>query len=248
MVDKYLNRVHNVDIMHLLNDLPDNSIDMVYSDIDYNIGIKYGGVSFTKSFKSYIGYYSELAKECYRVLKDTGSAFFINFPRNNAFLWVNYLDEAFYDVQEYVWVYNTNIGHSPYRFTTAHRSILHCRKTNNSVFYKENVAQPYKNTNDGRIKRLIESGSKGRSPYSWFYADMVKKDTKKIKDITHPCVIPTDVSSLLIKSVTLPGDLVLILFAGSGSEVKVCKDLSRNFITADINPDYCDKINKELLS
>jgi len=245
-IKKYINKIHNKDIHELLRELPDRSIDCIYSDIDYNVGIKYKGKSYSKAFDKYISDYISLASESMRVLKDTGSAFFINYPRNNAYLWVQYLDNACHDIQEYVWLYRANIGHSPRRFTTAHRTILHCMKSKESKFYKENVAEPYINQNDKRIRKLMKKGSKGRSPYSWFYADMVKNVSKWSKDIDHPCVIPDKISSLLVKSVTMPDDVVLILFAGSGSEIDVCRKLGRNWISADLNEEYCDYIEKRL--
>jgi DNA modification methylase len=243
---EFLNKIHNKNISELMRELPDESVDCIYSDVDYNKGIKYGGISYTKAFNEYIGDYITLAAESTRVLKDTGSAFFINYPRNNAYLWARYLDSAYYDVQEYVWIYNSNIGHSPRRFTTAHRSILHCMKSKESKFYKENVAEPYINQNDKRIRKLVKNGSKGRSPYSWFYADLVKNVSKWYKKTDHPCVIPDRVSALLIKSVTIPGDVVLILFAGSGSEIDVCRRLGRGWISADLDSDYCERIEKKL--
>lgn len=241
-----LNKVYNIDIKELLRQLPDKSVNLVYGDPDYNVGVKYGGKSYTKSFEGYISDYIELASECRRVLRDDGNAFLINYARNNAFLWVRYLNDAFYDVQEYVWIYNSNIGHSPNRFTTAHRTILHCRKTKNSVFYKEHVAQPYKNVRDKRIIGRMAAGHTGRAPYSWVYADLVKNVTKNSKGVKHPCVIPDKVSSLLIRSTTRADDIVLILFAGSGSEIDVCKKLNRNFISADLDSVYCENINKKL--
>jgi len=243
---KYLNKIHNMDIQELLRELPDRSIDCIYSDIDYNVGIRYKGKSYSKAFDKYISDYIALAAESVRVLKDTGSAFFINYPKNNTFLWANFLENACHDVQEYVWVYNSNIGHSPRRFTTAHRSILHCMKTKESKFCKDNVAEPYINQTDRRVRKLMKNGSKGRSPYSWFYADMVKNVSKWNKKLDHPCVIPDKVSSLLIKSVTDPKDTVLILFAGSGSEIEVCRKLDRNWISAELNEEYCEHIEKKL--
>ena len=62
----------------------------------------------------------------------------------------------------------------------------------------------------------------------------------------HPCVIPQKVSSLLIKSVTKPDDVVLILFAGSGSEIGVCRQLNLNWISADLSGEYCDYIEQKL--
>jgi DNA modification methylase len=131
------------DVMELMRQLPDRSVDMVYSDPDYNVGIRYNNRSYTRSFEEYIEWYIELARESLRVLKDEGNMFFINYPRQNAYLRVRFLDEACYAVHDYVWVYNTNVGHSPKHFTTAHRSILHCRKTKDNKFFKDQVAQPY---------------------------------------------------------------------------------------------------------
>lgn len=122
---------------------------------DYNVGIKYGDKSYTKNFDEYVEWYIKLAKESLRVLKDARNIFLINYPKNypkqNAYLRVKYLDNACYEVSDYVWVYNTNIGQSPKRFTTAHRNILHCRKTKDNNFYKDNVAVPYQNPSDKRI-------------------------------------------------------------------------------------------------
>ena len=60
-IDKYINKVFQKDIMEVLKELPAQSVDMVYGDPDYNVGIKYGDKSYTKTFKEYIEWYIELA-------------------------------------------------------------------------------------------------------------------------------------------------------------------------------------------
>ncbi|MFH0947612.1 MAG: site-specific DNA-methyltransferase [Elusimicrobiota bacterium] len=235
-IENHLNKVFLKDIIKLLKELPDKSVDMVYGDPDYNVGVKYGDKTYTKSFDEYIEWYIELARESIRVLKDTGNMFLINYPKQNAYLRVNYLDEACYEVSDYVWVYNTNIGQSPKRFTTAHRSILHCRKTKNNNFCKNNVAVSYQNPTDKRILDNIANGSKGRMPYSWFYFNLVKNVSKE--KTFHACQIPQKLSEMLIKSCTQEGDIVLILFGGSGSEIEICKVLDRQFITTEIDEKY----------
>jgi len=219
---------------------------MVYGDPDYNVGVKYGEKSYTKTFEDYIDWYIALAKESLRVLKDTGNMFLINYPKQNSYLRVRYLDEACYEVSDYVWVYNTNVGHTPKRFTTAHRSILHCRKTADSNFYKDNVAVPYLNPGDRRILRNIANGSRGRMPYDWLYFNLVKNVSKE--KTFHSCQIPQQLSEVLVKSCTIPGDIVLVLFGGSGSEIEVCKILNRRYISAEIDENYYamiqDRLNK----
>lgn len=243
-MQKYLNKVFLKDVIELLKELPDNSVDMVYGDPDYNVGIKYGDKSYTTDFNEYIDWYIELSKESLRVLKDTGNLFMINYSKQNAYLRVKFLDDNCHSVFDYSWVYNSNVGHSPKRFTTAHRSILHCRKSADNKFYKSQVALPYKNPKDKRILGKIKNGSIGRMPYDWFYFDLVK-NVSKDKTI-HPCQIPKGLSEMLIKATTVPSDTVLVLFGGSGSEIEVCQTLNRNFIAAELNKQYYDLINSNI--
>lgn len=236
LIENYVNKVFCMDIIELLKVLPSNSIDCIIGDPDYNVGISYNSKKYRKSFDEYIKWYTGIATESLRVLKDDGNMFLINYPQQNAYLWVHCLDTICYDVQEYVWIYNSNIGHSPQRFTRAHRSILHCTLSKNNKFYKDNVAVPYKNPNDKRIKQRIKSGSKGRMPYSWFYYNLVKNVSKEKTD--HPCQLPSDMIKLLIGASTHERDIVLTLFGGSGTEVRACIEMNRRFIAAEIDKYY----------
>lgn len=244
-MNEFVNKIFNTDVMDVLKKMPDKSVDMIYSDPDYNVGIKYNSKSYTKNFDEYIEWYIDLAKESLRVLKDEGNIFFINYPKQNAFLWVNFLDKACYDVHEYVWIYNTNVGHSPKKFTTAHRSILHCRKSKNNKWFKENVAEPYKNPEDKRIIMNIKNGSKGRMPYSWLYYDLVK-NVSRDKTI-HSCQIPLGLVEKLILASTQENDLVFIHFGGSGNEIILTKKLRRNFVSAEIDEVYYNMIQERLI-
>jgi site-specific DNA-methyltransferase (adenine-specific) len=244
MLEKFRNKLFNEDVLKVLSKLPDGSLDMVYGDPDYNVGINYAGKNYTTKWNDYIDWYIRLTKECMRVLKPTGNLFMMNYPKQNAHLRVKYLDEAAYDVQDYVWVYNTNVGHSPRRFTTAHRSILHATKSKDNAFYKNNVAVPYQNPTDKRIRGRIAAGHTGRMPYSWFYFDLVKNVSKE--KTFHACQIPLPLVEMLIKSCTQKNDDVFILFGGSGSELVLCKTLARNFISCEIHPGYHKMITDRL--
>ena len=243
-VKDYLNKVYNGDIMHVLKDLPDNSVDMIFGDPDYNVGIKYNENNYIQKFENYVNWYVELTKESMRVLKKDGNLFMMNYQKQNAHLRVKYLDSYFPHINEYAWVYNTNVGHTPRRFTTAHRSILHVRKSEDNKFFKDAVALPYKNPTDRRIQQNIANGSKGRMPYSWFEFHLVKNVSKE--KTYHACQIPQKLTEMLVKASTKPKDIVLVLFGGSGAEIDVCKKINRQFISAEIDKRYCDIINQRL--
>ena len=185
-------------------------------------------------------WYVKLATECMRVLKPNGNLFFLNYSKQNSYLRVRCLDAVAYNVQDYIWIYNTNIGHSKKRLTTAHRSILHATKSKDNHFYKDNIAVPYQNPEDKRIKKRIDAGMKGRMPYSWFYFDLVKNVSKD--KTSHPCQIPLKLVELLIKSCTGKNDDCFVLFGGSGSELFLCQRLNRNFISCEIEKHYYNMI------
>lgn len=243
-LQQFQNQVFLGDVMDLLKRLPDKSVDMIYSDPDYNVGIKYGDKSYSVSFERYIEWYIALCKESLRVLKDDGNMFLINYPKQNSYLRVKYLDQVCHEVFDYSWIYNTNIGHSRKHFTTAHRSVLHCTKTKDNKFYKENVTVPYKNPTDKRIKKNMSNGSTGRMPYDWFYFDLVKNVSRE--KTFHACQIPQKLAEMLIKASTLPADTVLVHFGGSGSELEVCRKLGRNFISAEIDEKYYQMIEDRI--
>ena len=232
-----LEGVHNCDVMKILRDLPDSSVDMVYGDPDYNVGRDYHGRKFTMKWDQYIEWYIELSRECMRVLKPHGNYLTINYPKQNSYLRVKYLDR--YEVHEYVWVYNTMVGVSPRRFTTAHRSILHAMKSKGNQWFNSEVCQPYKNLNDKRIQQRIRDGHKGAPRYSWLEYQMVKNTSKEKVD--HSCQIPIPLFDTLLRAGTKEEDLVFILFAGSGNECIHALKENRRFISCEIHDEYYEK-------
>lgn len=252
---EFLNKLHRGRIEEVLAQLPDESVDCIFADPDYNVGVNNQGRSYTTRFADYIQWCESWARECQRVLKPDGNFFIINYPKNNAYLRVRYLDDAFYAVHEYVWVYHQNIGHSTGRFTTAHRSILHCTKSQRNRFYRDAVAVPYQNPEDRRIRKLIEGGSMGRVPYSWlegyepeegpwFEVNLVK-NVSRSKSF-HSCQIPEKLSEMLFRATTKPRDTLLVLFGGAGSELVVAQRLGLNWVSAEVVPEYQKLIEDRL--
>jgi len=55
----------------------------------------------------------------------------------------------------------------------------------------------------------------------------------------HPATFPNQLAADHIISWSNPGDLVLDPFTGSGTTCKAAKELGRNFLGFEINPEYC---------
>lgn len=233
-----------VGMQELLKD-PKQRFQCVYADPDYNVGVRYNGASSRLSFANYIDWCAKWSRLAFELLRPEGNLFIMNYPKNNAFLWARTLENPenplFHSVTEYVWNYNTNIGHSPHRFTTAHRTILHCRKSAKNQWFKDAVAEPYQNPTDRRIRQNIANGSAGRMPYSWFYHDLVKNVSREKTE--HACQIPEELSLKLFRAATKKGDSILVLFGGSGSEVLTAIRLGLRFTVFEQIDRYVDIIH-----
>lgn len=65
-----------------------------------------------------------------------------------------------------------------------------------------------------------------------------KENTKELSETSHPTQKPLNLSKMLIQMSSNENDLVLIPFAGSGTECIACMLLNRNFIGFEIDEEY----------
>lgn len=63
----------------------------------------------------------------------------------------------------------------------------------------------------------------------------------------HPCQLPPELLERIVKGWSNQADVVLDLFAGSGSLARVCRRLGRTFVGADRSETYIQRMADELL-
>jgi DNA modification methylase len=130
------------------------------------------------------------------------------------------------------WVYNSNTAKQ-------HRLITWW---NCSPDFKK-IPQEYKNPKDKRIKKRIEEGKTCRG-YDWWEINQVKNVSKG--DNNHSCPIPEEVARRIILSTTQEGNLVVDPFCGSGTILKVAKELGRNYIGFELSENYIETAKRRL--
>ena len=253
------------DALKILKQIPDNSIRLIVTDPPYNIGLSYNKFKDKKPWDKYYSDLIERLREIKRVLTDDGSLYFVNYPELNARILPILEDELGFVFKRWLtWHYPSNIGHSNTNFTRSQRSILFMTKTKNNLFNKDDIVQPYKNPNVGKIKKLIEAGKLGRTPYDGlelkdlqeiigtkeFNEDIesdflninllknVCKDRSNDEEIKHPCQLPLSLLKVFIKASSNKNDIVLDAYAGTFTTSLAAKQLDRNSIGIEIDPDY----------
>ena len=78
----------------------------------------------------------------------------------------------------------------------------------------------------------------------WFVSSINQKDKA---EYDHPTIKPLELVKRHLQNVTKEGDIVLDCFMGSGTTAVACKELGRNYIGFEINPEYyqiaVDRVN-----
>jgi DNA modification methylase len=193
---------------------PENALTV--TDPPYNVGYHYEGYSDKMPEDDYI----EMLKKIPRPVVC------IHYPEDT----INILPRVWGRADEVVcWVYPSNTGKQSRLI-----SWWGCKPD----FRKEK--QPYKNPNDKRIKKLIESGSKGSRIYDWWEINQVKNVSDEKTD--HPCQIPLSLLERIIRITAVPGQVIADPFAGSGGTGVAANNLGHHFWGCEIVPKYQDII------
>lgn len=76
--------------------------------------------------------------------------------------------------------------------------------------------------------------------------DIIESPVENTKDNSHTAVYPLYIIQELIKLLTKPNDIVLDPFNGSGTTCLAAKNLNRQYVGIEINPDYVELAKKRL--
>lgn len=252
------------DNLELMAEIKDNTIDLIYCDILYGTGRKFADYQDLKPIRSEIeSHYIPRIKEMHRILKPTGSIYLQMDTRINH--WMRcIMDDIFgYErfLNEIIWCYNTQ-GYSKTKYSSKHDCILFYSKTKNYFFNAESIRN--ENPSESSIKRFakeIEQKGfyidfkskkrvyelKGSLPLDWF--EMSVLPSAHSENTGYDTQKPKALIERIIKASSNEGDLVADFYSGSFTTAEVCKDLKRNFIGCDINPNCFEKAKeRELFS
>ncbi len=230
-----------VDNMELLKSQPNESVDLIYSDILYGTGRNFGDYQDLKPIRSEIeAHYLPRLKEMYRVLKSTGSIYLQMDTRINHWMRI-LMDNVFGDENfrnEIVWCYKSG-GAGKKGFAKKHDVILFYTKGNDFIF------------NAIKEKSYMKKGS-GKNPKQTYFNDNIgcytitnQKDwiedvgilaTSSKERVDYSSQKPKELIKRFVLASSNEGDVVADYYLGSGTTAEVCKELNRNFIGCDINP------------
>jgi site-specific DNA-methyltransferase (adenine-specific) len=249
------------DSLLLLPAVPSESAQIILADPPYNIGKDFGNDSDKKPMDEYLGWCDQWIKECLRILKPNGTMFIYGFSEILALITARIPFSI--HRRWLIWHYtNKNVASLNF-WQRSHESILVLWKED-KVFNRDAVREPY---TDGFLKGAAgkkRAATKGRfsdgkteTTYTAHPAGALPRDVIKVpalaggagisERVNHPTQKPLALCEILLKSCQQTEGIVLVPFAGSGSECVAAKKLNLPFVGMELNPDYVKLIQTRLL-
>jgi site-specific DNA-methyltransferase (adenine-specific) len=254
-----INQVVLQDCVEGLKELPSKCAQIVICDCPYNIGKDFNNNSDKQPMEQYLSWCDEWITECLRVLKDNGTMYIYGFSETLAFIRVRLTC----NVRWLIWHYTNKNVPSLKFWQRSHESILCCWKKE-KVFNVDDVREPYTDTflknaagkqrkstkgrfSKGETETTYKAHEKGALPRDVIKVSALAGGAGKKERVAHPTQKPMELCrKLLFASKQNTTDLVIIPFAGSGSECVACKELGLPFIGFEINEEYVELCKKRL--
>jgi DNA modification methylase len=231
--------------------LPDESIDLIIADPPYNIEIN--GQEWDK-IDNFAQWCSLLTDEYLRVLKPDGNLFIYGGFPIKQYTYEGDIGDIYFDLrkrgvmrQPIVWYYKTGNA-SKHFYPSRYEMLLWAVKSEDYKFNIDDVRIKYDEktlTQYKRDKRLNhETLEKGKIPDNVWVINRVNGSSKE--KVGHPSQKPIEICDRIIKGHSNEGDIVLVPFAGSGSECVSAVINKRKFISFERQPEYIEMANKRL--
>lgn len=223
--DDFVNKIICGNCLEVMKKVPNESIDIIYADPPFNVGKDYGKFNDKKSEKEYWIWLKEIIIEIFRILK-RDTRFYIFHTDKGSFKLKPICEKiGFKYSQTLIW-YRPNLGGGG----------VGPRISGDWHYMHEQILLFHK----GKRTNMLSS------PLSNCYSvQVVPAPQTNFKDgRDHVAQKPLKLMERLI--VRTPGQLILFPFLGSGIDTRAAKNLKRDFIGIEINPDYVKIANERL--
>lgn len=238
-----MSKVIQGDCLEVMKNIPDKSIDMILCDLPYGT---------TACKWDTIIPFEPLWEQYKRIIKDNGA---IVLTASQPFTSALVMSNPKMFKYEWIWGKGRGTGFQiiKYKPLVSHENVLVFGK--GTIKYNPQMRErekPRISKNKGTTRQMLVSNGKGyiaeKALDKKYPITELQFSNNDQKGKYHPTQKPVALFEYLIKTYTNEGDLVLDNCAGSGTTGVACKNLNRNYILIEKEPEYIDIINKRLQS
>lgn len=236
-----INTIVNGDCIAGMKGLPDNCIDLIVADPPYNLNKDFGEWKESAKKHEWLDWSKRWLDECNRVLRPGGSIFVYGIHHHICWIQCHLYELGLQYRRQIIWYYENGFAGYTKSLAAHYEPLLWFSKGKDFTYHP--IREPYKSTE--RLKHKITKNGKVWEPHPdgrlagdvWRFPVLAGRRFRDEK-VDHPTQKPLSISSRIVRHFSNPGELVLIPFAGSGSECVAAKSAGRNFLGFELNPDY----------
>ena len=234
-------RIIHGDALEVLQQIPDESIDLIFVDPPYNIGKNFAGRKDKwKTDKDYLDWCYQWIDLCIQKVKPNGSLYLMTSTQFMPYFDL-YVRDKVTILSRIVWSYDSSGVQAKNYFGSMYEPILYCVKNkNNYTFNSDDILVEAKT---GAKRKLIDYRKDPPQPYKtekvpgnvWDFA-RVRYRMEEYEN--HPTQKPIRLLERIIKASSNEGDVVLDPFCGTFTTCFVAQQLKRRFIGIEIQEEY----------
>ncbi|MBS4730093.1 site-specific DNA-methyltransferase [Mycobacterium sp. SM1] len=231
-----LGLLYKGDCLELLPALDDGCVDLVFADPPFNLKKDYGkGIDDARLAEEYLAWCESWIKECVRVLAPGGAFYLFNIPRWNIELG-HFLNNAGMAFRHWITIdikYGLPIQNKLY---PSHYSLLYYTKGKPKSFVRPRVPIPVCRHCGGDVKDY--GGHRNKLHPDGLNLTDVWADIPPVRHAKTKRRGANELSEKLLERVltisSVPGDLVLDPFGGSGTTYAVAERMHRHWIGIEL--------------
>jgi site-specific DNA-methyltransferase (adenine-specific) len=245
-----LNKIYLGDCIDLFKSIDDSSIDLIIADPPYNLGKDFGNNSDNwDSVDKWLEWTRKWLDESKRVLKQQGAMFVFGIHHYLCYIQVYLYSIGMVYGRQFIWHYEN--GWSKYKNSPAatYEPILWFKKSEKHTYHP--IREPYKSADRLRYRitkhgKVWEPNLNGRMAGDIWRVPTLAGRRYREEKVDHPTQKPLALCERMVKHFSNFGDLILVPFAGSGTECVSAVKNNRKFIGFEINPKYVHLAEKRL--
>jgi site-specific DNA-methyltransferase (adenine-specific) len=238
---EWFNRVTLGDCVDCLKRLPDDCAELIVADPPYNLKKDFGPWKEEERRNEWLPWCKSWLAECERILMPNGSIFVYGIHHHLCWLQCYLYELGLVYRRQIIWCYENGFAGYTKSLAAHYEPILWFSKGKGYTYHP--IREPYKSTE--RLKHRITKNGKEWKPHPegrlagdvWRFPTLAGRRFRDEK-VDHPTQKPLSISKRIVNHFSNPDDLIVVPFAGSGSECLAAKMAGRCFIGFELNAKY----------